>query len=122
MSIRSLCAGVLLALLAFPAGAGEADVVAVEAKQDERGLWRFDVSVRHDDTGWEHFADKWDVLGPDGTILTTRFLMHPHETEQPFTRSVSGVAIPSDAGRVTIRAHCRVHGYGGREMAVELPR
>lgn len=122
MSLRSLRAGLLLALLATPVQAGEADVVAVEAKLDERGLWRFDVSVRHDDTGWDHFADKWDVLAPDGTVLTTRFLMHPHETEQPFTRSVSGVAIPSDVDRVIVRAHCKVHGYGGSEMSVELPR
>lgn len=122
MLIRAAIAGLLLASAAAVAAAGEADVVAVEARPEGRGLWRFDVSVRHDDTGWEHFANRWDVLAPDGTLLTSRLLMHPHETEQPFTRSVHGVAIPAGIGRVTVRAHCTVHGYGGAEMTVELPR
>lgn len=121
MLIRAVIAGLLLAPAAFAAAAGEADVVAVEVRPDGRGLWRLDVSVRHDDTGWEHFANRWDVLAPDRSILTSRFLMHPHETEQPFTRGVSGVAIPAGIDRVTVRAHCKVHEYGGAEMTVELP-
>ena len=40
-----------------------------------------------DVTGWEHYANKWDVVGPDDTILGTRVLLHPHVNEQPFTRS-----------------------------------
>lgn len=105
-----------------PAMAGEADVVGVEARRDGPGLWRFDVTVRHDDTGWDHYADRWDVVGPDGKVLGTRVLLHPHEAEQPFTRSLSGVAIPAGLAEVTVRAHDKVHGYGGREAAVSLPR
>ena len=33
-------------------------------------------------------------------------------TEQPFTRSLGGVAIPAELGRVTIRAHDSLHGWG----------
>jgi hypothetical protein len=105
-----------------PAMAGEADVVGVEVRQESPGLWRFDVAVRHDDTGWEHYADKWDVVGPDGKVLGTRVLLHPHETEQPFTRSLSGVAIPAGVAEATVRAHDKVHGYGGGEATVTLPR
>lgn len=115
-----LAAGLCLSVT--PAFAGEADVVGVEVRQDGPGLWRFDVAVRHDDTGWEHYADRWDVVGPDGTVLGTRVLLHPHETEQPFTRSLSGVAIPDGVTRVTVRAHDKVHGYGGREATVSLAR
>lgn len=122
MLIRALIPAILLAFAASLDAAGEADVVAVEARPEGRGLWRFDVSVRHDGTGWEHFANRWDVLAPDGTVLTSRFLMHPHETEQPFTRSVHGVAVPTGIDRVTVRAHCTVHEYGGAEMTVDLPR
>ena len=68
-----LVAAVLLGLAAgicggVPAKAGEADVVGVEARREGPGRWRFDVTVRHDDTGWDHYADKWDVVGPDGKV------------------------------------------------------
>ncbi|MEQ8817822.1 MAG: hypothetical protein RLO51_16085 [Thalassobaculum sp.] len=104
------------------ATAGEADVVGVEIRAEGPGLWRFDVAVRHDDTGWDHYADRWDVVGPDGAVLGTRVLLHPHETEQPFTRSLSGVAVPDGVAEVTVRAHDKVHGYGGKVMTVRLPR
>ena len=117
-----------LALLAFGlivglpvAMAGEADVVDVTVSEQGDGVFRFDVTVAHDDTGWDHYADRWEVVAPDGTILGTRTLLHPHENEQPFTRSLSGVAIPPDIDTVTVRAHDSVHGLGGAEMTVQLP-
>jgi hypothetical protein len=75
--------------------------------------------VRHADTGWDHYANRWDVLAPDGTVLGTRTLLHPHENEQPFTRSLSGVSVPEGVRSVTIRANDSVHGEGGREVTVE---
>ena len=101
--------------------AGEADVVKVEAKQTGDNTYRFEVTVRHSDEGWKHYADKWDVLAPDGTVLGTRTLYHPHVDEQPFTRSLTGVAMPTGIGKVTIRAHDSVHAYGGKTVTVELP-
>ena len=113
-----------LGLIAIGAAAraGEADVLAVQATRELGEYWRFDVTVAHADTGWDHYADKWDVLSLDGQNLGTRVLAHPHEDEQPFTRSLGGVAIPPEVTTVTVRAHDLVHGYGGREMTVELPR
>ncbi len=102
--------------------AGEADVVKAQAVPAGGGTWRFQVTVAHGDTGWDHYADKWDVVAPDGRVLGTRVLLHPHETEQPFTRSLGGVAIPGDITEVILRAHDKVHGYGGREVTVQLPR
>lgn len=125
MSGRRLAAGVCLAIawaLLGVARAGEADVVAAQAVRDGPGVWRFHVGVAHGDTGWEHYADKWDVVAPDGTVLGTRVLLHPHEAEQPFTRSLGGVAVPDGIDRVTLRAHDSVHGTGGRELTVELRR
>ena len=115
-------AALLLVLWAGAAAAGEADVLAVEAAPESAGVWRFDVTVAHADEGWDHYADKWEVVAPDGTVLGTRVLLHPHETEQPFTRSLGGVAIPEATDRVTVRAHDSVHGLGGDEVTVELAR
>jgi len=104
------------------AHAGEADVLKVKVKRSGDNVYYFDVTVTHTDEGWEHYANKWDVVAADGTILGTRILYHPHVQEQPFTRSLSGVTIPEGVRRVTIRAHDSVHGYGGNVMTVDLPQ
>lgn len=121
---RSLlaAAAAILTLGLSDARAGEADVVAVEIAPEGEGRFRFDVTVRHGDEGWDHYADRWEVYGPEGTVLGVRVLLHPHENEQPFTRSLTGVAVPQAAREVTVRAHDKVHGFGGREMTVAVPR
>jgi hypothetical protein len=109
-------------LTASVAYAGEADVIDVKARPAGDGLYSFDVTVRHTDEGWKHYADKWDVVSPDGSVLGTRTLYHPHVEEQPFTRSLSGVKIPAGIDKVTVRAHDSVHGYGGKTAIVDLPK
>ncbi len=101
--------------------AGEVDVVGVSVDRMNGGTYRFDVTLRHDDKGWDHYADAWEVVGRDGTIYATRVLVHPHVNEQPFTRSKSGIAIPGGVKTVTIRGHDKVHKYGGKTMEVMLP-
>jgi hypothetical protein len=108
-------------------GQGNADVLYVKAVLADDGTWTFHVTVSHPDTGWEDYADGWDVVAPDGTVLKpdpdspfTRLLLHPHENEQPFTRSQSRVTIPPDVTQVRVRAHDLVDGFGGREVVVDL--
>lgn len=110
-----------LALLTVPALAGEADVIEVEATR-KGDVWRFSVTVRHADAGWDHYADAWRVVAPDGTLLGRRTLHHPHESEQPFTRSLSGVRIPAGVRTVTIEARDSVHGWGGATLRIDLDR
>ena len=117
-----LACGLLMILVPLAANAGEADIVGVKFIKEGTGTYRFDVSVRHGDEGWKHYADGWDVVAPDGTVLGTRELAHPHENEQPFTRSLAGVSIPEGVDQVTLRAHDSVHGNGGAEMRVEVQR
>ncbi len=122
LAVAALLSGLAAVPMAAPTRAGEADVVRAEARAEGGGAWRFRVTVAHGDTGWDHYADKWDVMAPDGTVLGTRVLLHPHETEQPFTRALGGVEVPEGVNEVTLRAHDRVHGYGGTEVTVELPK
>ncbi len=93
------------------------------------------MTIEHPNTGWEDYANGWDVVtgrgypGEDGTVLKpdpespfTRLLLHPHVDEQPFTRSQSGIVIPKDVTNVHVRAHDLVDGYGGREVVVDLTK
>ena len=111
-----------LLLMSTAAYAGEADVIEVDVRRIAGDTYNFDVTVRHTDEGWKHYANKWDVTAPDGTVVGTRILAHPHVDEQPFTRSLAGVKIPRNIDAVTVRAHDLVHGYGGKTVTVTVPR
>ncbi len=110
----------LLLPMPLAALAGEADVIAARAYPGSDG-WTFQVTLRHADSGWDHYADAWEILAPDGRIIARRTLYHPHVTEQPFTRSLSHVEVPEGTSHVTIRAHDKVHGYGGRTLELPWP-
>ena len=107
---------------AATARAGEADVLAVKAVQEKDGTWAFDVTVHHADEGWKHYANGWEVVGPDGNVIAKRKLHHPHVEEQTFTRLMRHIVIPEEVTTVTVRAHDLVHGYGGKEETVQLTR
>ena len=109
-------------VLAGPALAGEADVTDAKVMHRSGRIYDFDVTVRSRDTGWDRYADRIDVLGPDGAVLGTRVLEHPHEDEQPFTRDVYGVTIPGSVGEVTLRAHFKPVGFDGAVLKVPVPR
>lgn len=119
--MRRLIAAALLA--AGPAAVAAGEVEIVEARAACAGsTCRFDVTLRHGDTGWGHYADAWRVLAPDGAVLGTRTLYHPHMEEQPFTRSLSGVAIPAGVTAVEIEARDNVHGWARARYSLTLPR
>jgi len=111
-----------LLIISTSAYAGQADVITVDVKRTGTDTYFFKVTVLHADEGWDHYADKWDVVAPDGTVLGTRTLFHPHVGEQPFTRSLSDVKIPEPITEVTVRAHDSVHKYGGKTVKVAVPR
>lgn len=108
-------------LLSHGALAGEPQVTAAKATPGSDGTYRFAVTLRHADEGWDHYADRWEILTPDGESLGVRVLHHPHEHEQPFTRSLGGVKIPPGVTQVRVRAHDSVHGWGSREQMEDLP-
>jgi len=113
-----------LFLIAFAAApiAAHADTPVIEAAEAKANgnVWTFSVSLRHPDSGWDHYADGWEVLAPDGSQLGLRVLAHPHVSEQPFTRSLGGVVIPEGISRVTVRAKCSVDGWTSGPFEVLL--
>ncbi len=113
-------------LASFPAAAGTADVVdaavTMETSTGDEAFYKFTVTVRHADEGWDHYADAFEVVSPDGTVLGTRVLVHPHVNEQPFTRSLGAVAIPEGVTEVVIRARDSVHGHGGKTITLAIPQ
>jgi len=79
----------------------------------EAGNYSFGVTVESPDTGCGQYADWWEVIRPDGSLVHRRILAHSHVDEQPFTRSGSPVNIASDE-EIIVRAHMNNTGYGGQ--------
>jgi len=127
--------GLLVAVVVvFVAGCGDAEETAetvatpegcanvIDAAVERSGD-RFVVTatVESADTGWDRYADAWEVRSTDGDVLATRVLAHPHVDEQPFTRSLPNVEIPEGVATVEIAARDSVVGYCGDVATVTVP-
>ncbi|WP_298840280.1 hypothetical protein [uncultured Roseobacter sp.] len=114
---RLLVAALMLTALPVMAAEPKIENVKVQRTGD---TWRFDVTISHPDTGWDHYADGWRVLDMDGNELGMRVLVHPHVDEQPFTRSLSGVRIPEGTTQVRIQARDLPGGWNSGSVTVNL--
>lgn len=92
----------------------DADVLAVETSGDS-GSYLFSVTLQSPDTGCDQYANWWEVINEEGTLIHRRILLHSHVNEQPFSRSSGPVAIRDDQS-VIVRAHMHPHGYGGQVL------
>ncbi len=112
----------LLLLLVLPAAAAADPARIVDARAvRDGGTWRVSVTLRHDDSGWDDYADGWRVETEGGAVLATRELRHPHDEEQPFTRSISGVVFRDGAERFHIRARTSTTGWDEQRSDFPLP-
>lgn len=98
-----------------------AQVRQVELRESSDRVYHVSVTLRHADSGWDHYADLWEVVDDaTGEVLGERRLAHPHTNEQPFTRSLSRVEIPEGVEVIRIRAKCNQHGYEGKQVRIPL--
>ena len=113
---------VLLCGLGLWAGSAHAEDPAITdvSVRNQGMVWTLSVSISHPDTGWEHYADGWEILDSGGNRLGYRKLMHPHVEEQPFTRSLSGLVFPDGTREIFIRASCSRHGWSDDVLRVDL--
>lgn len=103
------------------AGARFPDVTEVEITPEGEGAFTFDVTISSPYDSAERYADGWRVLGEDGEEYATMELGHDHASEQPFTRSQSGVELPDGVTTVEVEGHDTANGYGGDTVTVEVP-
>ncbi len=122
-AVRMILATGFLFLSVFNnANAGDVRILAADFHKTGNNLWSVDVTLKHHDTGWDHYADNWRVVDDKGKILGDRVLYHPHVMEQPFTRSLNNVKILKDTQTVYIEAHDKVHGWTQKRLAVDLSK
>lgn len=111
----------LFLLMSSPLLAAEPVIENVTVTRTASETYRFSVTIRHPDTGWDHYADGWRVLDMNGNELGIRVLFHPHENEQPFTRSLDGVVIPRGTTQVQVQARDLPSGWNEDTTVINLP-
>lgn len=88
----------------------KASIVSVSSS-GEAGNYTFSVGISSQDTGCAQYANWWEVITEDGTLIYRRILAHSHVNEQPFVRSGGTVSIAANQV-VIVRAHMNSSGYG----------
>lgn len=109
-------------LLSGQVMAAPTEVTHASAQHMGGDAYHFSVTLKHPDTGWKHYANKWQVQAEDGEVLGVRVLQHPHVEEQPFTRALSGLKIAEDINRVFIVAGCTHDGINSNRFLVSLDK
>ena len=114
---------ILLILAAFkPAYADDVKILAADFNKTDNNLWSVNITLKHSDTGWDHYADNWRVVDSESNIFGDRVLYHPHFDEIPFTRSLNNVRVPEGITIVYIEVHDKVHGWTSNRLEVNLSK
>ena len=96
------------------------EILDVKVELTSAQKYNISVTLKHEDTGWEHFANAWRVYSPEGELLGERVLHHPHVKEQPFTRTLRAIGIPSDLAEIKIVANCSETKEAKKSYTVKL--
>ncbi len=116
--MKVLFALVTALFLATPALADEAEITMVAARQID-GLWQFDVTVKHPDTGAEHMLRSIAVF-TDETILARISVQRPSVGFATVTYRIPGVAVDGTLDEVMLRAECSVDGWSKSGIPIAL--
>lgn len=101
--------------------ANEVEIVKVKMTK-HAGSWRADVTLKHADEGWKHYADGWRLVDSKGNEIGKRTLYHPHVNEQPFTRSLSSFQVPAGTKIIFVEAHDSKHGWTKNKVKIDMSK
>jgi len=110
---------ILAGVFTVPAVAGQVAIEFAELNQRDKS-WNISVTLKHKDTGWNHYANAWQVVDEHNKLIGKRVLHHPHINEQPFTRSLYSVNVPAGTKIIIIEATDSVHGLSSDRLRIDL--
>ncbi len=101
---------------------GPANVVGAAMSKNIDGSWDIRATVRSKDTGPSSYADRVEILDPEGKLLHTIPVPNHHLNEQPFSVTATNVKLPTDIAHVVIRARMKPGGASGKERTLKFPK
>lgn len=120
--LKTFIALIFVSCAATQAYASDVQIIQASFVRNEKGSWNINVTLKHADEGWKHFANAWRVVDKLGNVLANRVLGHPHPhvNEQPFTRGLSNISISKKVQMVFIEAHDLKHGWAPKRLKVDM--
>ena len=100
--------------------ANSVEIIDATLKKNTDAMWSVSVTLKHADTGWDHYANNWRIINEKGNVIGDRVLYHPHVNEQPFTRSLSNVSIKETDRYLYIIAHDTINGWSPEKLKIDL--
>ncbi len=97
------------------------DVLNVKVVARGDSIFDFDATLSSPYDSAKRYADAFRVMDRDGKVYAERVLLHDHANEQPFTRDLHGVKIPTSIRRVIVQGRDQKFGYGGKTFELTLP-
>lgn len=122
MSINNLLPVLPLVFYSMMSTADDVHIHAATIIHQSQNEYLVNVTLQHQDTGWEHFADEWRIVDQQGNVLARRVLLHPHVDEQPFTRALSNVKLDDELTTLFIEAHDKQDGWTKQRLKIDLTK
>jgi hypothetical protein len=84
-------------------------------------VYSFIVTISSPYDSPERYADAWRVVGDDGVVYGQQTMDGPHVDEQPFTRSLTNIPIPTTVKTVVVQGRDSVYGWSDVGLEIVLP-
>ena len=111
---------VFLMFIGFHAEAGKPRFVHARVVAAGDNRYHFTAQIAHFDLSWEHFVDRWEIIGENRRVLATDNIYYPQIGGGVLVRLLTGVKVEPGTEYVIFRVHDKQDGYG-REKLVYLP-
>lgn len=116
----------LVSLLSPPGWGDPVHVVGAEFVRRPGARWDLILALAHEDQDGQHFCDRVEALDQDGRRIFFGSFYRPMprdvEEDGPMRRRIRPVPLPEGVTSLRIRAHCKVSGWGGRALEVDLSK
>lgn len=117
--MKKLIAFLIAAITALPAFADEVEIRMVQAMQSN-GLWKFEITVYHPDTGTDHMYNSVAIFTPNETQIGSADVPTPSIGADHVTTQVLDVHIPEEVEYILIRGKCSDYGWTHDGIVIAL--
>lgn len=124
MRLRPAVLALLTSAALLPAD--PAHVSGVRLTRRPYARWEVVVALEHEDTDRRHFCDRLEALDQEGRRVFVGHFYDPIpkdvEEDGPVRRRLRVVTLGPEVTELSFRAHCKISGWGGRSLEVDLAR
>mgnify|MGYP000025295265 CR=1 FL=1 len=112
----------LLMIISINVMASDVAIIFAKFSRNVDGSWNVAATLKHADSGWNHYANEWRIVDGKGHVIGKRVLAHPHVEEQPFTRRLYSLKIPVGVADIFVEASDSVNGRSPDRIKVDLTK